>query len=191
MAVHQRHRETAGGASDRIAVALGVLADAGAAVAAAPTLATALQRLADAIAAVVAADLVVIRVRDGDDLSACAVASRSTAVAAELEATRVPAADLQRFGADGAESLSPPTRRAAVRLRAEHAFVLPVGGEEHTAGSIEVARAGDPFDDSDRRLVTLAAAQTTLAIRALGVDEGVDAGADSILSLAGDALVAV
>ena len=79
-------------ALERAGAALEALAEASAGVASAQSLAEALAAIAEPAARAAGADVVVIRVVDDrrQDLIACAVASESKAVAAELEGTRVP-----------------------------------------------------------------------------------------------------
>ena len=59
-------------------------------------------------------------------------------------------------------------------------------------GTLELMRGGELFDDAERRLARLAAAQASLAIRAFGgsgtVDESIEA--ETLLTLVGEALAA-
>jgi serine phosphatase RsbU (regulator of sigma subunit) len=136
---------------------------------------------------------VVVRVADDDRgyLIACAVAGASIAVAAELEGTRVPIDELSPDEVDELELLPDAVARAAERVRATAVLQLPVAVGGDVDGSLELMRAGVAFDESERHVARLAAAQAALAIRALG-RAGVigDPDAGTALSLAGDALVA-
>ncbi|TML71618.1 MAG: GAF domain-containing protein [Actinobacteria bacterium] len=193
MAVRPGHRETRpGGAFERSAAGVDALAAAGVAAARASTLTDALQPLADALARAAAADVVIVRIREDDhQLRAVAVATRSPAVAAELEATRVPVSELEGRDGAGIEALPVVTRRAAERLRATVSLVAPIMVASTFAGTIELLRAGESFDDADRSLAALAAAQAALAVRAFGDDRRPGAAGAGMLSLAGEALVAV
>src|SRR5204863_8317714 len=120
MAVESSQR--AGGRGDREnapAAALDALAAAGAQLGAAATLAEALGILADACASAAGAHVVVVRVREEetDELRACAL-SASAAIAAELEGTRFPAAELDAEEVDDLEALPAAVRRAAARVGA-------------------------------------------------------------------------
>ena len=193
VAVRPGHRETRpGGALERSAAGVDALAAAGVAAARASTLTDALQPLADALARAAAADVVIVRIREDDhQLRAVAVATRSPAVAAELEATRVPVSELEGRDGAGIEALPVVTRRAAERLRATVSLVAPIMVASTFAGTIELLRAGESFDDADRSLAALAAAQAALAVRAFGDDRRPGAAGAGMLSLAGEALVAV
>src|SRR2546421_571445 len=83
-------------------------------------------------------------------------------------------------------------RRIAARVHASSVVVLPVHVEGRVRGSLELMRAGVAFDDGERRLARVAAAQVALAIRAFGRDGAVGDGPNpaAVLSLAGDALAA-
>jgi ABC-type transporter Mla subunit MlaD len=83
-------------ALERAAAALAALAEGGADIASAESLADALAAVAESTARAAGAEVVVVRAldEDGRNLVACAVASASTAVAAELEGTRVPVEDV-------------------------------------------------------------------------------------------------
>jgi serine phosphatase RsbU (regulator of sigma subunit) len=173
---------------------LDALAEAGLALGLAASLAEALQTVAEATARAVGADVVVARAANDTDrrLDACAVVATSAAVAAELEGSRLPLDDVPEAEESDLERLPDAVRRAAERARAAFVVFLPVHVDGHLRGSLELMRSRLPFEDGERRLARLAAAQAALAIRAFGAhgteSRGRDAGA--LLGLAGDALAA-
>ena len=83
-------------------------------------------------------------------------------------------------------------RSAAERARASAVLVLPVHVDGRVRGSLELLRAGDPFDAGERRLARLAAGQAALAFRAFGGERVTEDGmrSERLLTLAGDALAA-
>ena len=172
--------------------ALEALAEAGAGLASAASLADAFGAIAETVARAAAAEVVVARVLDDDGrhLIACAVASHSTAVAAELEGTRVPLADVAAEEVDDLEALPRTVAQAARRVGATAVLQIPMAVDGAVGGSLELMRAGVPFDDGDRRVARLAAAQAALAIRAFGGNGVAHADSPTALSLAGDALAA-
>jgi len=177
----------------RAGEALAAFAEAGAGPASARGLSDALGAIAEPTARAAGADVVVVRVVDDGrrHLIARAVASASTAVAAELEGTRVPVDALSRDEVDDLGMLPRAVARAAHRVRATAFLQIPIGIGDELEGSLELMRAGVPFDEADRRVARLAAAQAALAIRAFG-GNGVAAGGEPgvALTLAGDALAA-
>ena len=188
MAVHGEHAE------DAAVDALQALADAGPALGSASTLAAAMEAVARAAARATGAEVVVARVVDelGRELTACAVASASAAVAAELEGSRFSAAELPEDEQDELERMPEAVRRAASRVRATAVVQIPVRAE-HQLGSLELMRAGVPFDESERRLGRVAAVQAALVIRAFrGNGEAASAIGDATraLTIAGEALAA-
>ena len=176
---------------ERAADALAALAAGGAEVTSSETLAEALGAIAASAARAAGAEVVVARVLDDDGrhLLACAVASASTAVAAELEGTRIAVEDVARGEVDEIEALPAAVARAAKRIRATAVLQLPVEAGGATEGTLELLRAGLPFDDGERRAARVAATQAALAIRAFRVN-GVGGDSASALALAGDALAA-
>jgi serine phosphatase RsbU (regulator of sigma subunit) len=172
---------------------LEALAQAGLALGLAGNLSEAMQTVAEAAARAVGADVVVVRVADDArvSLSACAVATSSAAVGAELEGSRLPLADVPDFEVSEAEHLPESVRRAAERVQASSVLLIPVQMDGRVEGSVELMRAGKAFDDGERRLARLAAGQAALAIRAFEGGAGPDAiDAEATLSLAGEALAA-
>jgi serine phosphatase RsbU (regulator of sigma subunit) len=173
---------------------LDALAQAGLALGSAGSLPEALQAVADAVARAMRAEVVVARVVDDSRrrLNACAVATSSAALAAELEGSRLPLEDLPEHEESDPDRLPEGVRSAAARVGASFVVLLPVYVDGQVRGSLEVMRRGIPFDDGARQLARLAAAQAALAIRAFGADGPAGRGLDSeaLLSLAGDALAA-
>src|SRR5207247_3995407 len=113
----------------RAGEALAALAEAGSGLASADGLADALGAIAEPTARAVRADVVVVRVVDDDrqHLIACAVASASTAVAAELEGTRVPVDELSRDEVDDLGMVPRAVARAAHRVSATAVLQVPIG----------------------------------------------------------------
>jgi serine phosphatase RsbU (regulator of sigma subunit) len=169
------------------------LAEAALALGSAGTLAEALQAVADGAARATGAEVVIARVADDGRrrLNACAVAATSTAVAAELAGSHCPLNELPDHEESDLDRLPPSLRRAAERVRAPFVVVLPVHVEGEVRGSLELMRPRLPFDESERQLARLAAAQAALAIRAFAPDVATGrAGADAALLLVGEALAA-
>jgi serine phosphatase RsbU (regulator of sigma subunit) len=178
-----------------ITEAIAALVDAGPAVGAAATLAAAMEALAAAAARATGAEVAVVRVVDeaAAQLTACAVASVSAAVAAELEGSRFAVEELPPEEESDLAQVPDAVRRAAERVRATAVVQVPIRADGRALGSVELMRAGIPFDDAERRIARLAAGQAALAIRAFrGDGEGVPAIADPGrgLVLAGEALAA-
>ena len=178
------------GASSRAAKALEALAQAGASIAAAGSLVEALRPIADSLAAAAGAEVAVIRVPDHEQrrLLACAVASLSSAVAAELEGTSFELDELSREEVDDLGRVPDAVARAARRARATAVFQVPVLVGDAVAGSVELLRAGLAFDEGERRAARVAAAEVALAIRAFPQADG-RRPLDPLL-VAGDALAA-
>jgi len=173
---------------------LDALAESGLALGLAGSLTEALQRVAEGASRAVGADVVVARVAEVGRrrLNACAVVTASTAIAAELEGSRLPLADVPETEESDQERLPEAVRRVAQRVGAAHVVLLPVHVDGQVRGSLELMRGRQPFDDGERRLARLAAAQAALAIRAFGGGEAAASklDAEALLSVAGDALAA-
>jgi serine phosphatase RsbU (regulator of sigma subunit) len=172
---------------------LDALAEAGLALGSAAGLSEALRLVAEGAARGVPADVVIARVIEDDGrLQACAVASTSAALAAELEGSRVPRGDVPEHEESNLERLPPAVLRAAERAGASFAVVLPVHVDGEIRGTLELFRQGVAFDESQRRLARLAAGQASLAIRAFGSGRpsAPELHAEALLSVAGDALAA-
>jgi serine phosphatase RsbU (regulator of sigma subunit) len=169
------------------------LAQAGLALGLAGSLSEALQTVAEAAARAAGAEVVVVRVADDArvSLNACAVATSSAAVGAELEGSRLPLIDVPEYEVSDAERLPEGVRRAAERVQASSVLLIPVQIDGRVEGSVELMRAGDAFDDAERRLARLAAGQAALAIRAFEGRTGAgEIDAEATLGLAGEALAA-
>ena len=153
----------------------------------------ALQIVAEAAASAARADVVVVRVLEsgGDFLKSSAVATASAAVAAELEGSRLQSADVPIHEVVDFASLPEATRRAAERVAADAVILIPVFVDGSIRGTLELMRAGAPFDELEYQLARIAAGQAALAVRALA-SEGGGRAADSEppLVLAGEALAA-
>ena len=150
------------------AAPLEALARIGAAVAHGESLGPVLTELAEAVADVVGATLVVIRALDSQErLCARGVAAASRALAAELERSRLPSG----YAPDGEleeDKLPPTLRDTASRIGAGAVLVVPVPAGSRVVGALEVYRGRTQYDDSERALIRVAAAQAGVAMRDLG-----------------------
>src|SRR2546425_5398709 len=172
---------------------LDALAEAGLALGLAGSLYEAMQTVAGAARRATDAEVVVVRAVDEARrfLNASAVATDSPAVAAELEGTRLLLEDVPEHEESDPDRLPQAVRRAAARVQASSALLIPVEIDGRVEGSVELLRRGRDFDDGERRLARLAAGQAALAIRAFR--NGVGAGsvdAETVLNVAGEALAA-
>ena len=115
MAVRPEQREV--GSVER---GLDALAESGLALGLAGSLSEAMQIVAQAAARAARAEVVVVRVADGarTSLNACAVATGSAAVGAELEGSRLPLGDVPDQEVSDSEHLPESVRRAAERVQA-------------------------------------------------------------------------
>jgi serine phosphatase RsbU (regulator of sigma subunit) len=172
---------------------LDALAEAGLALGLAGSLSEAMQTVAEEAGQAAGAEVVVVRVVDDArrTLTACAVATSSAAVGAELEGSRVPLAGVPEGEVSDLLRLPESVRRAAERIRASSVLFIPVQLDGRIEGSIELMRVGDAFDSAERQLARLAAGQAALAIRAFaGHADAGEVTAEATLSLAGEALAA-
>ena len=173
---------------------LDALAAAGLALASAGTVGEALEIVTEGAARAAHAELAIARAGDGLDgtLEAIAVAAQSEALVAELSGSRLAVDDVPQHEETELERLPAAVRRAAERAGAAAVLLLPVHVDGRLRGTLELMRAGEPFDAAERRLARLAAAQASLAIRAFGGsgtrDESIEA--ESLLTLVGEALAA-
>ena len=190
----QRERGAAGGGVGVTGAALGAFAEASRALAEGPTLHEALDRLVAAAARATGADVAIARVLDPDDdaLKARAVWAQSAAVAAELEGSRLPAAELPREEAVDVEALPRAVRRAAERAQAGAVLQVPISLDDRPLASLELLRARERFSPEERVLARLVAYQIGLAVRAFGTGGRPENGvpADGVLEIAGEALAA-
>jgi serine phosphatase RsbU (regulator of sigma subunit) len=198
MVVEPRQREGAGLREPHGATraALEALADASRALAEGESLTGALATIAAAAARATGAQLVLVRVLDPGDgqVFARAVWASSPALAAELEGSRYPAAELPDGEADNDDdTLSPGVRRAAERIGAGAVLQIPVVVAGSALGSLELLRTDERFSRVERTLARVLADQVGLALRAAG-EEGqireLSSSADDGLERAGDALAA-
>ena len=174
------------------AAALDALASAGIAVAEGATLTEALGRVAAAARQASDATVALIRVAEpaGGQLSARVVAA-PPAVAAELEGSRLAAADLPGEPLEDLDAAPEPVLRAAIRVGARGLLLIPVMLAGRPVASLELLRAR-PFGADERRAGLVAAAQVALVLRAFGLDgmRELPSSAAPALELAGDALAA-
>src|SRR5205814_111698 len=141
------------------------VARAAAEVAASSDLRTALGAIARAAATATGADLSVVRVADAEGvLVARAQAPEGSALAAEVAGTRASCEQL------GAGAVPEPTLRAARRAHAAGILALPARAAGRIVGSIELVRIAEDFDDEERAIADLIAAQVALAFRTIGPD---------------------
>ena len=190
----QQERGEAGEVVGVTGAALDAFAEASRALAEGSTLHEALDRLVGAAARATGADVAIARVLDpGDDtLKARAVWASSAAVAAELEGSRFPAAELPREEAANVELLPGAVRRAAERAGARAVLQVPIALDERPLASLELLRSGERFSPQERVLARLVADQIGLAVRAFGAGRPGENGApgEGVLEVAGEALVA-
>ena len=121
---------------------LDALAQAGLALGDARSLSEALQILAEATGRATGAEIVIVRVADEArrSLVTCAVVTDSAAVAAELEGSRLPLEDVPAVEESTPERLPDGARRAAERVHAGAAVLIPVHLDGRVQGSLELMR---------------------------------------------------
>ena len=170
---------------------LHALAQAGLALGDARSVSEALQILAEATSRATGAEIVIVRVADEGrrSLVTCAVVTDSAAVAAELEGSRLPLEDVPALEESTPERLPDGARRAAERVRAGAAVLIPVLLDGRVQGSLELMRAETPFAEPELRFARVAAGQAGLVIRAFARPAG-EADWEAVLGLAGEALAA-
>jgi serine phosphatase RsbU (regulator of sigma subunit) len=173
--------------------ALEAFASATRALADGSSLGAALDAIVLATAAATGAEVVVARVvdPDGTRASARSVHTASPALAAELEGSRVAIVELPPAEVDERGELPLALRRLLERAGGQAALHVPVFARGRLVGALELVRATDGFDATDRLLARLGADQIGTAVRAFEPDglrrEGADASARA-LELAGEAL---
>ena len=148
MAVRREHRGV------RLAEGgLEALAEAGLALGLAGSLSEAMQTVAEAAARAAGAEVVVVRVADDarTSLNACAVATSSAAVGAELEGSRLPLGDVPEYEVSDPERLPESVRRTAERVQASSVLLIPIQIDGRVEGSVELMRTGHAFDEGERR----------------------------------------
>jgi serine phosphatase RsbU (regulator of sigma subunit) len=186
--------ERSGQPVERMERGLDALANSGLGLALGGTLTEALQAVADAVRHATGADAVVARAAEDSSsaLNAFGVATRSPAVSAELEGSRLPLADVPETEESERARLPDAVRRAAERIRADHVVLLPVHVDGALRGTLELLRTGPPFSELELRLARIGSTQAGLAIRAFGrngaATQPLDAPAP--LAVVGEALAA-
>jgi serine phosphatase RsbU (regulator of sigma subunit) len=171
---------------------LDALAAAGLALASAGTLAEALQIVAEGAARAVSTEVAIVRADVEGRATALGVATASEALAAELARSGFAVGELPEHEESDLQRIPVGVRSAAERAGASVVLVLPVHVDGRVRGSLELLRAGDPFDAGERRLARLAAGQAALAFRAFGGERVTEDGmrSERLLTLVGDALAA-
>jgi serine phosphatase RsbU (regulator of sigma subunit) len=172
------------------AAPLEALARIGAAVAHGESLGPVLTELAEAVADTVGATLVVIRVVEADGrLGARGVAAASRALAAELEGSQLPSGYLAEEELE--DDHAPPSLRAtAARIGAGAVLAVPVPAGSRVVGLLEVYRGRTRYDDVERAVIRVAAAQAGVAVRTLGASVDGAGASGRLVEVAGDALAA-
>jgi serine phosphatase RsbU (regulator of sigma subunit) len=172
------------------ASSLAALVSAISAAATATTATEALRALAEAARAVTAAEIAVVRIPDstGELLEAAAVAAPTT-LAAELEGTVLPLAELPGTAVDDLALAPLGARRAAERAGATRLLLLPASADD-CAVTLELLRRGEAFGAEERVAGELTAALALLVLRAFNQGGPVESLARPALELAGEALAA-
>jgi serine phosphatase RsbU (regulator of sigma subunit) len=173
------------------APSLAVLVRAAAAAAVSATSADGLRELAGAARAVCGAEIALIRALDDDDgerLEAVAV-SAPQALAAELEGTVLPAAELPGAPLDDLARAPAALRRLAERTGTTRLLLVPARADG-CAVSLELLRSGEPFGAEERLAAELCAADAALVLRAFAAGGDASSLARPALELAGEALAA-
>ncbi|MFN2469472.1 MAG: SpoIIE family protein phosphatase [Gaiellaceae bacterium] len=150
-----------------------------------------LRALAEAVAGATHADTAVVRLLDAsaEVLTARAVVSASPALAAQLEGSRVAAAAAAELDDPG--RLPEPLGALARGAGIDAVLHLPVVAGDRPVGTLELWRAGGPFDDAERLLARVAAGQASLiAAGANGTERAAGALEPTRLAPLGDALAA-
>jgi serine phosphatase RsbU (regulator of sigma subunit) len=170
--------------------ALAALARGVASAARQPTLAGALEDVSEAARSAAGADIALVRIAAGDQLEAVAVAGPS-ALAAELEGTRLAVGELPGSSTAELDECPAPVRRAAARAGARSVLLIPVRTGELPA-SLELYRVGGEFTPAERLAAEFAAGLTGLVLRAFadGATDDAEGLARPALELAGEALAA-
>jgi len=167
---------------------LEALAASGMALASAATLAEGLQAVAEGAAKAVRAELVLARADVDGRATALGVATESGSLAAELSQSAFALDELPEHEVADLSVLPEAIQRTADRAHASAVLLLPLHVDGRLRGSLELFRAGDAFDEGERRLARLAAAQAALALRAFAAPARERGATD--LALVGDALAA-
>ena len=150
----------------------------------------ALRTLAEAARAVSGAEVALVRAPDDSNerLEAVAVAAPQ-ALAAELEGTVLPAAELPDEPLGELAQAPLAVRRVAERTGAGQVLLVPARADGY-AVSVELFRSGEPFGPEERLAAELCAAQAALVLRAFAAGGDASSLARPALELAGEALAA-
>ncbi len=150
----------------------------------------ALRLVAEAALAVSGAEIALVRALDdsGERLEAMTVAGPQ-AVAAELEGTVLPAADLPAVPLDELARAPRAVRRIAERTGTTQLLLVPARANGSTV-SLELFRSGEPFGPEQRLAAELCAVNAALVLRAFATGTDAAALARPALEVAGEALVA-
>jgi serine phosphatase RsbU (regulator of sigma subunit) len=127
-----------------------------------------LAALAEAASVAIGADLAIARTvsASGEDLAANGVHAVSSAVAAELQGTKLPAREVPLAEAEIAVAELPAAlRKAAERIGAAVVRVYPVFVRGHPVATLELFRGEGTFTPREQMLGRLAAAHLGLAVR--------------------------
>ena len=157
------------------------------------SLADALVLLCECAAVATRADVAIARARRDADgsLVARAVSGSSAALTAELEGSRLEASDVPIDEVADIDALPAPVADAVRRSRATAALLIPVRQGDEPVATLELLRAGGPFDENEQLAARLAAAQLALAVRAFEErPERAALARERALELLGDALSA-
>ncbi|MFL5916711.1 MAG: SpoIIE family protein phosphatase [Gaiellaceae bacterium] len=148
----------------------------------------ALRALAEAAQTVTSADVALVRALDagGERLEAVAVAA-PRALAAELEGTVLPVAELPDVTLDELVQAPPAVRAIAKRVGATELLLVPARANGF-AVSLELFRSGEPLRAGQRLAAELCAAQAALVLRAFAADGDASSLVRPALELAGEAL---
>jgi hypothetical protein len=159
-----------------------------------------LAELLRAVALGTGAELIVARLAEGNGhLVARGVHSGSAALAAELQGTRIPVADVPEQEVELEDAPGDPTapaavRRAAARARMPIVRLVPVSVDGDMVALLELYRTGLPFGPEEEALARAAAAHVALALLLdRASDKGVNGWAELSsggLELLGEALAA-
>jgi len=161
--------------------------------------AEALERIAAAAAVATRSDAAILRTATpgGKELLARVVKADTSALAAELEGSRLASEDVptEEIAAEEpatSSSLAPVLRRAAARVRADVALVYPIFVDDAPAATLELMRSGPGYSSRERMLGRLAAAHVGIVVRLDRAGQRGDGGpqGSSALELVGDALAA-
>ncbi len=168
------------------------LVEAGRDLAAAQTLDDALAALARGAAAATGASIVMIRVPDASGgLPARGVHTESPALAAELEGSRLAAADVGPDEIVERDALPIAIRRLAERGGAVGVLLFPAVAQDQVVATLELMRPRRDFTAAERSLAQIASQQAGLVVRAFAPANGTANGQAVLanaLELAGRAL---